>query len=111
MLTEVLVPLIKSNQPQSCRGLSPALLADWYNTVLRLKNEIGQWVNKHTKHTNVSGVCRVQELAVCRCVWGVSCNLLAGPQRGTAAAREAWLLQAVHTCGHSTYAESIHDLP
>lgn len=53
MLTDILAPLIRSNQPQSCPGLSPALLADWYNTVLRLKNEIGQWVNKHSKHTNV----------------------------------------------------------
>lgn len=55
MLTEVLAPLIKTNQPQACAaGLSPPLLTDWYNGVLRLKNEIGQWVNKHTKHTNVS---------------------------------------------------------
>lgn len=53
MLTVILAPLIRSNQPQSCSGLRPDLLADWYNTVLRLKNEIGQWVNKHSKHTNV----------------------------------------------------------
>lgn len=53
MLTDILAPLIRSNQPQSCPGLSQALLAEWYNTVLRLKNEVGQWVNKHSKHTNV----------------------------------------------------------
>jgi len=55
MLADVLAPLIRSNQPHSCPGLSPGLLADWYNTVLRLKNEVGQWVNKHSKHTNVGG--------------------------------------------------------
>lgn len=53
MLTAVLLPLIRSNQPQSCTGLSPTLLAEWHAVVLRLKNEVGQWVNKHTKHTNV----------------------------------------------------------
>lgn len=53
MLTAILAPLICSNQPQSCSGLSAPLLADWYNTVLQLKNEVGQWVNKHSKHTNV----------------------------------------------------------
>jgi hypothetical protein len=54
MLTDVLTPLIRSNQPLSCTGLNSALLADWHATVLRLKNEVGQWVNKHGKHTNVS---------------------------------------------------------
>jgi hypothetical protein len=53
MLTAILAPLICSNQLRSCTGLSAPLLADWYNTVLHLKNEVGQWVNKHSKHTNV----------------------------------------------------------
>lgn len=79
MLTDVLLPLIRSNQPQSCTGLSPGLLAEWYNTVLRLKNEVGQWVNKHGKHTNVGcmlleSCCRqqrcwrqLQHLTACLC--------------------------------------------
>ncbi|KAI8469209.1 MAG: cell morphogenesis central region-domain-containing protein [Monoraphidium minutum] len=33
--------------------LSPQLLAEWYGQVLRVKNEIGQWVNKHNKHIHV----------------------------------------------------------
>lgn len=54
MLTEVLAPLIRSNQPQaSLQGLSAGAVCDWYNAVLKLKNEVGQWVNKHSKHTNV----------------------------------------------------------
>ena len=50
MLTDILTPLIRKNQPQSCTGLNQALLADWYNQILRLKNDIGQWANKHNKH-------------------------------------------------------------
>jgi hypothetical protein len=56
MLTAILAPLICCNQPRSCTGLSAPLLADWYNTVLHLKNEVGQWVNKHSKHTNVGAI-------------------------------------------------------
>lgn len=63
MLTDVLTPLIRSNQPLSCTRLSPALLADWHATVLRLKNEVGQWVNKHGKHTNVSRTQRTAAAA------------------------------------------------
>eukprot|EP00878_Enallax_costatus_P025090 GHUV01026811.1.p1 GENE.GHUV01026811.1~~GHUV01026811.1.p1 ORF type:complete len:320 (+),score=100.11 GHUV01026811.1:486-1445(+) len=50
MLTDILTPLIRKNQPHSCTGLNSALLADWYNQILRLKNDIGQWANKHNKH-------------------------------------------------------------
>ena len=31
-------------------ALDPALLAEWHALAMRLKNEVGQWVNKHTKH-------------------------------------------------------------
>jgi hypothetical protein len=72
MLTDILAPLIRSNQPQSCPGLSQALLADWYNTVLRLKNEVGQWVNKHSKHTNVgAGVLTSTAFRAVACFDGV----------------------------------------
>jgi hypothetical protein len=54
MLTDILTPLVRSNQPNSSSGLNPALLAEWHNQVLRLKNDIGQWANKHTKHIAVS---------------------------------------------------------
>jgi hypothetical protein len=54
MLTEVLMPLVKANQPHaSSDAVSPATLLEWYNQVLRMKNDIGQWVNKHTKHIPV----------------------------------------------------------
>jgi hypothetical protein len=67
MLTDMLAPLIRTNQPQSSTGLSPTLLKEWYSTVLMLKNEIGQWVNKHSKHTNVGAPA----VCVCVCVGGV----------------------------------------
>lgn len=54
MLADILTPLVRKNQPHSCTGLSPGLLADWYNVILRLKNDIGQWANKHNKHIMVS---------------------------------------------------------
>lgn len=54
MLTDILTPLVRANQPHGCSGLSAALLTEWYTTVLRLKNEIGQWANKHNKHILVS---------------------------------------------------------
>eukprot|EP00882_Tetradesmus_deserticola_P022278 GHRQ01024176.1.p1 GENE.GHRQ01024176.1~~GHRQ01024176.1.p1 ORF type:complete len:414 (+),score=204.30 GHRQ01024176.1:79-1320(+) len=53
MLTDILTPLVRSNQPNSSSGLNPALLADWHTQVLRLKNDIGQWANKHSKHITV----------------------------------------------------------
>jgi hypothetical protein len=57
MLTAVLTPLVRSNQPNSSSGLNPALLAEWHNQVLRLKNDIGQWANKHSKHIQVGCLC------------------------------------------------------
>jgi hypothetical protein len=56
MLTDILTPLVRSNQPSSSSGLNAALLAEWHNQVLRLKNDIGQWANKHSKHITV-GTC------------------------------------------------------
>jgi hypothetical protein len=54
MLTEVLMPLVKANQPHaSSDAVPPPTLLEWYNQVLRMKNDIGQWVNKHTKHIPV----------------------------------------------------------
>lgn len=53
MLTDILTPLVRSNQPNSSSGLNPVLLAEWHNQVLRLKNDIGQWANKHSKHIAV----------------------------------------------------------
>ena len=53
MLTDVLSPLVRANVPHGIAGLHPGLLADWYSQVLRLKNDIGQWVNKHNKHIMV----------------------------------------------------------
>jgi TusA-related sulfurtransferase len=29
-------------------------MTEWYAAVLRLKNDIGQWINKHSKHVVVS---------------------------------------------------------
>lgn len=56
MLADVLRPLVRANQPSASAGaLSPALLAEWHTVVLRVKNEVGQWTNKHNKHVNVSG--------------------------------------------------------
>ncbi|WIA40102.1 hypothetical protein OEZ86_013510 [Tetradesmus obliquus] len=53
MLAAILIPLVRSNQPNSSSWLNPALLAEWHNQVLRLKNDIGQWANKHSKHIQV----------------------------------------------------------
>eukprot|EP00775_Hariotina_reticulata_P013221 gene13221-13351_t len=53
MLTDILSPLIRLNQPHGCGGLSTALMTEWYAAVLRLKNDIGLWINKHSKHTVV----------------------------------------------------------
>lgn len=54
MLTDILSPLVRLNQPHGCGGLSTALMTEWYAAVLRLKNDIGQWINKHSKHVVVS---------------------------------------------------------
>lgn len=51
---QVLAPLVRANQPAaSAANLSAAALAEWHATVLRLKNDIGTWVNKHNKHIPV----------------------------------------------------------
>jgi hypothetical protein len=56
MLADVLRPLVRANLPAANAGrLSAGLLAEWHGQVLRVKNEIGQWVNKHSKHINVGG--------------------------------------------------------
>lgn len=57
MLAAILIPLVRSNQPNSSSWLNPALLAEWHNQVLRLKNDIGQWANKHSKHIQVGALC------------------------------------------------------
>jgi hypothetical protein len=50
----VLRSLVRANQPAaSAAALSPTLLAEWHGQVLRVKNEIGQWVNKHSKHNSL----------------------------------------------------------
>jgi hypothetical protein len=58
MLTEVLSPLVRANLPHGKPGLHPGVLAEWYSQVLRLKNDIGQWVNKHNKHIMVGDLPR-----------------------------------------------------
>jgi hypothetical protein len=56
MLADALRPLVRANQPAaSAARLSAPLLVEWHAQVLRVKNEVGQWVNKHSKHINVSG--------------------------------------------------------
>ncbi len=60
MLIDILTPLIRSNVPHGFMGmqrarLSPALLDDWFKLILQLKDEIGAWSNKHSKHIPVRG--------------------------------------------------------
>jgi hypothetical protein len=96
MLTEVLAPLIRSNQPQaSLQGLSAGAVCDWYNAVLKLKNEVGQWVNKHSKHTNVRlglplGVLCAQRITACTAhAGGLPAGHCAGVPRGRGQLRKA----------------------
>jgi len=54
---QVLLPLIRTNVPHGLAPvqarLSPQLLNDWFGAVLKLKNDIGQWISKHSKHIPV----------------------------------------------------------
>ncbi|MEW5311099.1 MAG: hypothetical protein WDW38_002842 [Sanguina aurantia] len=50
MLTNILAPLIRLDQPHGCSSLSPALMTAWYSQVLFTKTEIEKWMVKHVKH-------------------------------------------------------------
>lgn len=54
MMTCILTPLVRSDQPHSATHLSTTLLAEWYNVVLTLKGDVYGWMNKHPKHIPVS---------------------------------------------------------
>lgn len=71
MLTDVLYPVVRANQPAAAAAagaLSAPLLSEWHATVLRVKNDVGQWVNKHSKHIPVRcsmQLCRQSPLRQC----------------------------------------------
>lgn len=55
MMTSILAPLVRSDQPHSCSHLAQELLGEWYGVVLTLKGDVFTWMNKHPKHVPVSG--------------------------------------------------------
>ena len=59
MVTAVLTPLIRRDMPlgPGGRALSQRLRSEWAATMLKLRQDIGAWVNKHNKHIPVRCTC------------------------------------------------------
>ena len=53
MLSSVLSPLVRADQPHSCTHLPAPLLAEWYSLIFTMKTDVWSWMNKHAKHIQV----------------------------------------------------------